>query len=43
MGLFERYLTLWVALGMGAGVGLGLGHVSLVWRYSSGSRSTGRQ
>ena len=24
MGLFERYLTLWVALGIGAGVGLGL-------------------
>jgi len=24
MGLFERYLTVWVALGMGAGVGLGL-------------------
>lgn len=30
MGLFERYLTLWVALGMGVGVGLGLAHVSLV-------------
>jgi arsenite transporter len=24
MGLFERYLTLWVGLGIGAGVGLGL-------------------
>ncbi|MBX9935375.1 MAG: arsenical-resistance protein, partial [Burkholderiaceae bacterium] len=24
MGLFERFLTLWVALGMGAGVILGL-------------------
>lgn len=24
MGLFERYLTLWVALGMCAGIGLGL-------------------
>jgi len=24
LGLFERYLTLWVALGIGAGVGLGL-------------------
>ena len=24
MGLFERYLTLWVALGIGVGVGLGL-------------------
>ena len=24
MGLFERYLSLWVALGIGAGVGLGL-------------------
>ena len=24
MGVFERYLTLWVALGIGAGVGLGL-------------------
>jgi arsenite transporter len=24
MGLFERFLTLWVALGIGAGVGLGL-------------------
>ena len=24
MGCFERYLTLWVALGIGAGVGLGL-------------------
>jgi hypothetical protein len=24
MGLFERYLTLWVALGIAAGVGLGL-------------------
>lgn len=24
MGLFERYLTLWVALGIGTGVGLGL-------------------
>jgi len=24
MGLFERYLTVWVALGIGAGVGLGL-------------------
>ena len=24
MGLFERYLTLWVALGIGAGVALGL-------------------
>jgi len=24
MGLFERYLTLWVALGIGAGAGLGL-------------------
>ena len=24
MGFFERYLTLWVALGIGAGVGLGL-------------------
>ena len=28
MGLFERYLTLWVALGVG--VGLGLAHVNLV-------------
>ena len=25
MGLFERYLTVWVALGIAAGVGLGLG------------------
>ena len=24
MGLFERYLSVWVALGMAAGVGLGL-------------------
>jgi len=24
MGLFERYLTLWVALGIATGVGLGL-------------------
>lgn len=24
MGLFERYLTIWVALGIAAGVGLGL-------------------
>ena len=24
MGLFERYLTVWVALGIAAGVGLGL-------------------
>ena len=24
MGLFERYLSLWVGLGMGVGVGLGL-------------------
>ena len=24
MGLFERFLTVWVALGIGAGVGLGL-------------------
>ena len=30
MGLFERYLTVWVALGMDAGVGLGLAHVNLV-------------
>ncbi len=30
MGLFERYLSVWVALGIAAGVGLGLLQAHLV-------------